>query len=368
MSKVIFTSDEKNLITQDNKIIQTSETKEEKLMASKFKFKIFTKNPDASYAAIATKDPLTFYLLSNGKGYFGDTLLFDSTAETGSGTSGVAKEEVVFITTAGEIPTPYQTGKLYAVATTGALINAKEVNPGVYYAASETVLTNVSDEAFTSLIAKYITNNAVKSADALAENYAGDENTLMTSKAVVDYVKQVASTNSLIKASFFKKVELHTITQEELDATENKISVADGVTAGETGLLFTADTDNDDTNGGTAQYFISLKNYIDVYTGGATNSTKTTVSDTNEINVDLNVNTNEKSILVDKNGVSLDKTTAIADGDGSEGHPAASADKLVTEKAIVDYINSIVMSKIDAKISAATKNTVEAETDVDATT
>lgn len=74
-------------------------------MASKFKFKIFTKNPDASYAAIATKDPLTFYLLSNGKGYFGDTLLFDSTAETGSGTSGVAKEEVVFITAAGEIPT-----------------------------------------------------------------------------------------------------------------------------------------------------------------------------------------------------------------------------------------------------------------------
>lgn len=367
MSKVIVTSDDKDLVTQDNKRIRTSETKEEKLMASKFKFKIFTKNPDASYAAIATKDPLTFYLLSNGKGYFGDTLLFDSTAETGSGTSGVVKE-VVFVTAAGEIPTPYQTGKLYAVATTGALINAKEVNPGVYYATSETVLTNVSDEAFTSLIAKYITNNAVKSADALAENYTGDENTLMTSKAVVDYVKQVASTNGLIKASFFKKVELHTITQEELDATENKISVADGVTAGETGLLFTADTDNDDTNGGTTQYFISLKDYIDVYTGGTTNSTKTTVSDTNEINVDLNINTNEKSILVDKNGVSLDKTTAIADGDGSEGHPAASADKLVTEKAIVDYINSIVMSKVDTKISAATKNTVEAETDVDATT
>lgn len=47
----------------------------------KFQFKLLTgDNPDSQYAAITTHDPLTFYLLGNGKGYLGDTPLFGDSA------------------------------------------------------------------------------------------------------------------------------------------------------------------------------------------------------------------------------------------------------------------------------------------------
>jgi len=46
----------------------------------RFKFKLFTSpDPDAQYAAVTTKDALTFYLLNNGKGHLGETKLFDAT-------------------------------------------------------------------------------------------------------------------------------------------------------------------------------------------------------------------------------------------------------------------------------------------------
>ena len=49
-------------------------------MASNFKFRVLTgSDPRAQYNAIASKDALTFYLLSNGVGYLGETLLFDAT-------------------------------------------------------------------------------------------------------------------------------------------------------------------------------------------------------------------------------------------------------------------------------------------------
>jgi len=47
------------------------------MAGEKFRFKIFnSSDPDAQYAAVSTKDPMTFYLLANGKGYLGETPLF----------------------------------------------------------------------------------------------------------------------------------------------------------------------------------------------------------------------------------------------------------------------------------------------------
>ena len=51
-------------------------------MASNFKFKILSSaDPQAQYNAIATKDPMTFYLLNTGIGYLGTVKLFDATED-----------------------------------------------------------------------------------------------------------------------------------------------------------------------------------------------------------------------------------------------------------------------------------------------
>lgn len=51
-------------------------------MASKFAFKIFNgDNPQAQYEAVEHKDSMTFYLLNNGVGYFGERKLFDISKE-----------------------------------------------------------------------------------------------------------------------------------------------------------------------------------------------------------------------------------------------------------------------------------------------
>ena len=49
--------------------------------SSKFKFLVLnSSDPQAQYDAITTKDPLTFYILTTGKGYLGDTPMFDAAA------------------------------------------------------------------------------------------------------------------------------------------------------------------------------------------------------------------------------------------------------------------------------------------------
>ena len=70
-------------------------------MATKFKFKLLTgSDPQAQYDAITTKDNMTFYLLSTGIGYLGDTPLF----------GGGAQNTVVM--TSGTLTNP-ESGKLY---------------------------------------------------------------------------------------------------------------------------------------------------------------------------------------------------------------------------------------------------------------
>ena len=59
------------------------------MAADKFKIKIFNgEDPDEQYADVAVKDPMTLYLLSNGKGYFGSVMLFGGGSSVASIASG----------------------------------------------------------------------------------------------------------------------------------------------------------------------------------------------------------------------------------------------------------------------------------------
>lgn len=197
------------------------------------------------------------------------------------------------------------------------------------------------DAAATGAVTNMIT-------DMTGEHYTGDNTSVASTKAIVDYVTKAVSETSIISTQFFRKVESHTLTSDDL--SDPNITAPEDCKAGEVGLLFTADTDDDDSNG-SSKYFISLKNYLQtVHTFASTDSIKMSVSDSNEVTADLNIATSEKSIIVDKNGVKLNKSTGIPDESPSE-------DKLVTEKTVSDYVK--------AAIADALKNVPTFEVDSD---
>lgn len=256
-------------------------------MADKFRFSLLTKDdPQAQYDAITTKDSLTFYLLSNGIGYLGETKLFDATDN--------------------------------------------------------------------SLDSSLVT-------DMLADDFVADDKTAASTKAIVDYVAdQVGNISTVLTTSFFRKVESHTLTEEDLANTA--ISVPEGAAANDVGLLFTADTDSED--GGESYYFISLMNYLQtVYSFESTNSIEINVADDNKVTANLKIKNTETSLKIDEEngGVYLEKATAIDED-------APSADKLITEAVLVDYIQNSVLTAVDEAITEALADVVTYTVDENATT
>ena len=296
-------------------------------MADKFKFKLLTgTDPQAQYNAITTKDPLTFYLLGDGVGYLGEVPLF----------GGGAQQVVVM--NAGTLTDP-ETGKLYVLDT---VTYGAETLTGLYLY-DGTTMSSYSDE----LIATYINNILVT--DMTAEGYTGDDKTVATTKAIKDLIGTVLSDSSIVNAAFFRKVESHTLTADDL--TNTAISLPDGAKEGDVGLLFTADTD--DADGNEQFYFVSLVSYLTAtYTSSNTNSIKMTLNpEGNIFTADLNVAATETSIVVNENGVSLNKTEAI-----NEETPAI--DKLVTEAALVNYIENSVLTAVNEAINEALADVV----------
>ena len=203
----------------------------------------------------------------------------------------------------------------------------------------------------------------------LGENYTGDDTSIASTKAIVDYVAaKVSNVSGVLTTAFFRKVESHTITTEDL--TNSSITLPEGTAEGDIGLLFTADTDGND--GGEIYYFISLKNYLNtVYTSENTNSINMTITPDNKIKADLKIKSDETSLKIDEEngGVYLEKTTSINDGDGTKQNgPAPSADKLVTEEAVVNYIKNAVLPAVDAAITEALADVVTYTTDDGTTT
>ena len=213
------------------------------------------------------------------------------------------------------------------------------------------------------------TNDATLVTNMLGENYTGDDTSIASTKAIVDYVAaKVSNVSGVLTTAFFRKVESHTITTEDL--TNSSIALPEGTVEGDIGLLFTADTDGE--NGGETYYFISLKSYLStVYTFENSNSIKMNVSADNKVNAELNIKSTETSLKIDKEngGVYLEKAISINDGDGTElNGPAPSADKLVTEEALVNYVINSVLPAVDAAITEALQNVVTYSEDNGTTT
>ena len=161
-------------------------------------------------------------------------------------------------------------------------------------------------------------------------DYTAEENKIATAKAVVDYVTTQVNDLDVLNAAFFRKVESYTV--KTADLTDPAYSLPVGTVADDIGMLFTADTDG--VAGGESYYFIPLGSYIGNFES---------VSDTDTIDMDLTagvvsanvkVKAGENSILT-TGGLSVLKAATV-----DEGTP--SADKLVTEAAVVAYVQAAI--------------------------
>lgn len=295
------------------------------MAAIEFKMQIvWGADPSAQYAAIATKDQYTFYLLTNGYGYLGNVPLFNG------------NKQDLKVMDGGTLATP-EVNKLYVL--TGVTYNSETLTGLYFYSGS--AMVNYGEQIFST----YLTSKIIKT--MTAEGYTGDDGTIPSTKAVVDLVNKALSENTVLTAKFFRKVESHVITSEDLSNVN--ISIPDGVVAGDKGLLFTAD--NDGVDGNESWYYISLKDYIKIYDRVDTNSIKMGLDETGKFSATLNLATGENSIVVDSTGVYLSKTDVV-----NEETPSAS--KLVTESAMVTYVHDSVLTAVNAAVTEALQNKV----------
>lgn len=307
-------------------------------MATKFKFKLLTgSDPQAQYDAITTKDSITFYLLNTGIGYLGDTPLF----------GGGAQNTVVM--TSGTLTSP-ESGKLYVLSN---VTYNSEALTGLYFYNGST-LDSYSDE----LIATYIQN--ILTTNMSTDGYTGDNNTIASTKAIMDLINAKLSDSSIVNAAFFRKVESHTLTANDL--TNSAIQLPSGAKEGDVGLLFTADTDAED--GGESYYFISLVSYLtSVYDVENSDSINMSMSADNKIKAELNIKSTETSLKVDETngGVYLEKATTVNDS-------TPSTDKLITEAVLVDYVQNAVLPAVTKAINEALADVVTYTVDDGTTT
>ena len=174
----------------------------------------------------------------------------------------------------------------------------------------------------------------------LTDGYTGDNTSIASTKAIVDYVTtKVSNASGILNTAFFRKVESHTITADDL--TDSSITLPSGTVEGEVGLLFTADVNGND-DGNEQYFFISLKNYLkNVYTPENSNSINMSISSDNKIKANLKIKSDETSLKVDEEngGVYIEKATTV-------NEDAPSAAKLITEDVLVNYIKSVMANAI----------------------
>ena len=174
----------------------------------------------------------------------------------------------------------------------------------------------------------------------LTDGYTGDNTSIASTKAIVDYVTaKVSNASGILNTAFFRKVESHTITADDL--TDSSITLPSGTVEGEVGLLFTADVNGND-DGDEQYFFISLKNYLkNVYTPENSNSINMSISSGNKIKANLKIKSDETSLKVDEEngGVYIEKATTVNEN-------APSAAKLITEDVLVNYIKSVMANAI----------------------
>lgn len=182
--------------------------------------------------------------------------------------------------------------------------------------------------------------------DMLAEDYVANDTTYASTKAIVDFVtEKVNDAAEMLTVSFFRKVVSHTLT--EADLANEAISVPEGCAVGDVGLLFTSDTDAED--GGETYYFISLMDYLQhVHSFESTSTIEMVVAEDNTVTANLKIKADEASLKVDEEngGVYIEKSVEV-------NAEEASAAKLVTEQALVNYIVSSIIPAINNTINTS---------------
>ena len=301
-------------------------------MANKFQFKLLTSaDPQAQYDALTVKDAYTFYLLGNGVGYLGEVPLFGGDAE-----------KFNLITSTGVLT--LEADKLYVVAVDGVTVDGNVISQGVYYSADGTTIENITYKT----IAQYIADKAIK--NMTADGYAGDNDTIATTKAIVDYVNNVVNNQSILEAKFFKEVAKVKLTQDDIDGLSSSPNVTayGAIFSGadnhvdDIGLVFTldaTDTASDDTD--DVYIFVNLHELIHIYTVESSDSiTMTEVANgSHGSKFKAELKTNDSSIEVTSDGVSLKKSEVT---DKTLTAANASADKLVTEKVMEAFVRSVL--------------------------
>lgn len=223
----------------------------------------------------------------------------------------------------------------YDAITTKDALTFYLLNTGIGYLGTVKLFDATQGGAITNLVT-----------DMLAEGFTPDDTSAASTKAIVDYVaEQVSNVSTVLTTSFFRKVESHTLTASDL--INDAISKPTDVAEGDVGLLFTADTDNE--AGGESYYFIPLTDYLqNVYDFESTNSIEMVTGENNKITANLKIKAGEKSIKVDEEngGVYIEKATTV-----DEETPSAA--KLVTENALVAFVNSAIQKALTDVVTAA---------------
>lgn len=225
MNKIIVTSDSKILTTFDNKLF-VSKNKKEIFKMAKFQFRILTGATEAACKAMYDNlvdstthlhDPYTFYLFGKGGvGYLGDTPLFGGDASkfnmiSSNITADVLKPNSFYFVTADCTITDGQATPVTHTAKAGS----------IWVTNASSIPQELSLSIFTTYMTNYVLENTIHSDNAsLNKDFTGTDTDLMTSGAISTFVNAVVNSQAILNISFFRKVELHTITAAEKAAGE----------------------------------------------------------------------------------------------------------------------------------------------------
>lgn len=372
MGTVFITSDNKMLITYDNKTFVASiqNQNEEVNKMSRFNFHIITgstaESCQAKYDAIATKNAFTFYLFqSGGIGYLGNTQLFN----------GVSTSEFHMVSS-NLIATDLSANQMYFV-TTDCTITDGQSTPithtakagSVWVTDSNSVPTEISATIFATYMANYITNNAVKASE-IDGTFASSDNNLMTSAAVEALIEQELSDQSILQISFFKNVKTVTLTSTDIDNEYVEVSFDGGTTtlkadldnsvdhAGDIGLVFQlqfGDEYDESDSDGDECVFINLHGLIDKIVAGTSNTTTVTVQNksgeehTKEIIVEVNKADNVSFTAANISG----GADSLAEG-STYDTSGFSQNKFVTEQQFASLIANILKDYVKYSVSVDT--------------
>lgn len=167
---------------------------------------------------------------------------------------------------------------------------------------------------------------------------------IASTKAIAEYVAAKVSAIDQLSTQFFRAVKYHTLTADDL-ANEN-IVVPDDASEGDVGLLFTADFNGVDDDNET-WYFISLMGYLScVYSFVSGKTVTLTVNPDNSVTAEVKIADAETALKSGDDGLFLEKTATI--------DTANPTDKLVTESALVTYLQDVLSQVVTYSVDDET--------------